>query len=67
MSALELPGRITWVPDLVATSILLGMLLAGASLIVAVRHEGKAGSLWAAVLLDFGQSYRFILRRWGPL
>lgn len=51
MSALELPGRITWVPDLVATSILLGMLLAGASLIVAVRHEGKAGSLWAAVLL----------------
>ncbi len=50
MSALELPGRIHWEPGLVVASILLGVLLGGASLIVAVRHEGKAGSLSAAVL-----------------
>jgi diguanylate cyclase (GGDEF)-like protein len=51
MFALELPGRVTWSPDLVATSILLGMLLGAASLTFAVRHEGKRGTLWSAVLL----------------
>ncbi len=51
MFALELPGRVTWSPDLVATSVLLGMLLGGASLTFAVRHEGARGTLWSAVLL----------------
>ncbi len=51
MFALELPGRVTWSPDLVATSIFLGMLLGAASLSFAVRHEGKRGTLWSAVLL----------------
>jgi diguanylate cyclase (GGDEF)-like protein/PAS domain S-box-containing protein len=51
MHALELPGRIHWAPDLVAASILLGMVLGGASLMVAVRHEGKRGTLLSAVLL----------------
>jgi diguanylate cyclase (GGDEF)-like protein len=51
MLALELPGRIFWAPDLVATSILLGILLGSASLMVAVRYEGKRGTLLSAVLL----------------
>jgi diguanylate cyclase len=51
MFALELPGRVTWWSDLVATSILLGMLLGAASLTFAVRHGGKRGTVWSAVLL----------------
>ena len=51
MLALELPGRIFWAPDLVATSILLGMLFGSASLMVAVRYEGRRGTLLSAVLL----------------
>ena len=51
MLALEVPGRIFWAPDLVATSILLGMLFASASLVVAVRYEGRRGTLLSAVLL----------------
>lgn len=50
MSALELPGRIHWELGLVTTSILLGMVFGAAALIVALRHEGKAGSLSAALL-----------------
>jgi diguanylate cyclase (GGDEF)-like protein len=50
MSALELPGRIQWDPELITWSILLGMLLAGASLIVAVRRQDKVGTLLAALL-----------------
>src|ERR1041384_2546857 len=38
MFALELPGRVTWSPDLVVASILLGVVLGGASLTFAVRH-----------------------------
>jgi diguanylate cyclase (GGDEF)-like protein len=51
MLALELPGRVFWAPDLVATSILLGMLLGSASLMVAVHYTGKHGTLLSAVLL----------------
>jgi NO-binding membrane sensor protein with MHYT domain len=51
MLALELPGHIFWAPDLVAASILLGMLLGSASLMVAVRYEDRRGTLLAAVLL----------------
>jgi diguanylate cyclase (GGDEF)-like protein len=51
MHALELPGRIYWAPDLVTASIVLGMLLGAASLMVAVRYEGKRGTLLSAVLL----------------
>lgn len=50
MSALELPGRIQWDPELITWSVLLGMLLAGASLIVAVRRQDKGGTLLAALL-----------------
>src|SRR5580700_8489763 len=50
MLALEVPGHIFWAPDLVATSIVLGMVLGAASLMVAVRYEGKRGTLLSAVL-----------------
>ena len=51
MLALELPGRVSWSADLVVTSVLLGMVLGAISLSVAVKHEGKRGTLWSAVLL----------------
>jgi diguanylate cyclase (GGDEF)-like protein len=51
MFALELPGRVIWSSDLVLTSILLGMLLGAAALIVAVRYKHKRGTLAASVLL----------------
>src|SRR5581483_4646633 len=51
MFALELPGRIAWEPDLVTVSIVLGMLLGAASLMVAVRTREPREGLIAAVLL----------------
>jgi NO-binding membrane sensor protein with MHYT domain/methyl-accepting chemotaxis protein len=51
MWALELPGRITWAPVLVAASIILGMLLGMAALTVAVRRNDMRGTTIAAVLL----------------
>ena len=49
--ALELPGRVTWSPDLVAVSIALGIMFAGAALAVAVRREDARGTLIAGLLL----------------
>lgn len=51
MWALQLPGRVTWSPDLVVTSIALGILLGSAAMAVAVRHDSKQRNLLAAVLL----------------
>ncbi len=51
MAALELPGRITWAPELVAASIVLGMLLGAAALAVAARGDRLRGTIVAAVLL----------------
>jgi diguanylate cyclase len=51
MWALELPGRVTWSPDLVAVSIALGIVFAGAALAVAVRREDARGTLIAGLLL----------------
>src|ERR1700687_4041219 len=39
MWALELPGRVTWSPGLVAASIALGMAFGSAALAVAVRRQ----------------------------
>ena len=61
MFALELPGRISWAPELVAASILFGMLLGSASLVFAVRFEGKRGLFGSAVLLTLAiVSHHFI-------
>lgn len=51
MSALELPGRVTWLPGLVTASIALGMVLGAGALTVAARRAGLQAKLAAAVLL----------------
>jgi methyl-accepting chemotaxis protein len=51
MAAVELPGRIVWLPDLVAASIIVGMLLGAAALIVAGRGDRRRSALGAAILL----------------
>jgi NO-binding membrane sensor protein with MHYT domain len=51
MAAVELPGRITWSADLVIASILLGMLLGMAALMMAARYRNAKGTFLAAILL----------------
>jgi diguanylate cyclase (GGDEF)-like protein/PAS domain S-box-containing protein len=51
MSALELPGRITWSFDLVLLSIVTGMLFGMAAMAIAVRREEWRGTSAAAFLL----------------
>jgi PAS domain S-box-containing protein len=51
MLALQLPGRITWSPDLVAASVALGIAFAGFALFIAARRNDWANTLFAAVLL----------------
>jgi diguanylate cyclase len=51
MWALEVPGRVTWDPSLVLTSVLAGMILAGAAMATATCYRGKLHSLLAALLL----------------
>ncbi|SED62046.1 bifunctional diguanylate cyclase/phosphodiesterase [Bradyrhizobium erythrophlei] len=51
MWALEVPGHVVWSMDLVAASIVLGMLFGYAALSVAVRYQDRWMSLVAALLL----------------
>jgi diguanylate cyclase (GGDEF)-like protein len=51
MAALEVPGRVTWELDLVAVSVLLGLVLGVAALTVAMKRDDLRGTLAAAVLL----------------
>jgi diguanylate cyclase (GGDEF)-like protein/PAS domain S-box-containing protein len=51
MWALYLPGWVMWQEDLVATSIVLGMIFGAAALAVAVRGDSLHGTLGAALLL----------------
>ena len=51
MLALELPGRITWSPNLVAASVALGILFGGLALFVAARRDDWRNALLAAALL----------------
>jgi methyl-accepting chemotaxis protein len=51
MWAVEVPGRVTWAPDLVVVSILLGMLLGMAAMTVAMRRADWRGQAAAAGLL----------------
>jgi NO-binding membrane sensor protein with MHYT domain/methyl-accepting chemotaxis protein len=51
MSALELPGYITWSLDLVLVSIMLGMLLGAAALAIAVRRDTILNTSVAALVL----------------
>ncbi|HEY2137928.1 MAG TPA: EAL domain-containing protein [Xanthobacteraceae bacterium] len=51
MAALELPGRVTWAPDLVVVSIVIGVVLGAAALALAARSDRPRDSAGAAVLL----------------
>src|SRR5579871_5458668 len=51
MAALEVPGRVTWEPDLVAVSVLLGLGLGVAALTVGMKRDDLRATLAAAVLL----------------
>ena len=51
MSALELPGRVTWDFSLIVLSIALGMVLGMSALAVAVRWTGRAPVLVSTLLL----------------
>ncbi|MCC8966746.1 EAL domain-containing protein [Bradyrhizobium sp. Pear76] len=51
MWALEVPGHVVWSLDLVAASIVLGMLFGYAALAIAVRHQDRWMTLVAALLL----------------
>lgn len=51
MAAVELPGRISWAPDLVAASIVLGMTLSAVALSLAARRHDLRGVLTSASVL----------------
>src|SRR5438105_427078 len=51
MFALEVPGHVTWAPDLVVASVALGMALGIAAMVVAVRRDDMRGTLAASLLL----------------
>jgi NO-binding membrane sensor protein with MHYT domain len=51
MWALEVPGRVTWLPGLVIASVVTGMIFASGALTVATCYRGKLQSLLAALLL----------------
>jgi diguanylate cyclase (GGDEF)-like protein len=61
MSALEVPGYIVWVQDLVIASIILGAALSAAAVYVAVfRHGIMATSLAACLLASAILAHHFI-------
>jgi diguanylate cyclase (GGDEF)-like protein len=61
MWALEVPGRVSWSPDLVTASIAIGMVLGIAALVVAVCFNNRSGTVAAAVLLTLAiVSHHFI-------
>jgi diguanylate cyclase (GGDEF)-like protein len=51
MSALEVPGRVTWLADLVIASIAFGVVFGIAALIIASRFRGKFWAVASACLL----------------
>ncbi|HEX2656100.1 MAG TPA: EAL domain-containing protein [Xanthobacteraceae bacterium] len=51
MSAMQLPGRISWSHDLVIGSIVLAILFAVSALEIAVRRSDSSGKLLSALLL----------------
>jgi diguanylate cyclase (GGDEF)-like protein len=51
MWALEMPGHIVWSADLVAASVLLGMIFGAASLWAAIHRNGRSATLTAGILL----------------
>ena len=53
MMALEVPGRITWVPNLVVVSVVLGVAFGAFSVFFAARRDDWLNTLIAIFLLTF--------------
>jgi diguanylate cyclase (GGDEF)-like protein len=51
MAAVEIPGRVTWLPGYVLVSVVVGMLFGMWALAVAVRRDDVRTTLYAAALL----------------
>ena len=51
MWALEVPGRVTWLPGLLAVSIIAGMTFATAAMVVAMSDRGRLQKLVPVLLL----------------
>jgi len=51
MAALQVPGHLTWSPDLVIASILFGIIFGAAALVVAAGHRSRTQTVGAALLL----------------
>jgi diguanylate cyclase (GGDEF)-like protein/PAS domain S-box-containing protein len=51
MSALQLPGHIAWSPDLVVSSVVLGVALAAVATLVALRRNDWVATVTATFLL----------------
>jgi methyl-accepting chemotaxis protein len=51
MYAVEIPGRVTWQVPLVFASIVFGMVLGAAAMVVAIRSYRRRDAAFAAVLL----------------
>ncbi len=61
MAALEVPGRLTWAPDLVIVSVMFGVVLGAVALVIAARRNDKRGTLVAALVLTLAiVSHHFI-------
>jgi diguanylate cyclase (GGDEF)-like protein len=56
MASLRIPATIVWLPDLVLASILFGVLLGAAAVLVAQRSDGPVKVLLAALLLTLAIS-----------
>ena len=53
MVALEVPGRITWLPNLVVASVVLGIAFGAFSVFFAARRDDRLNTLIAIFLLTF--------------
>src|SRR5215470_4698025 len=51
MWAVQLPGQVTWSLDLVAVSIVLGMVFGAAALTLSARRRGARAAIMSAILL----------------
>jgi diguanylate cyclase (GGDEF)-like protein len=51
MAAVEIPGRVTWLPGYVLVSVVIGMLFGMWALRIAVRRDDVRTTLYAAALL----------------
>ncbi len=66
MSALELPGHVAWDLPLVVASIVVGIALAMAALVVAVQWRGRTPGCGSRRCCSRLPSCRITSRPWGP-